>query len=275
MKKFILLSFTLGALASTIISCGSPPEKEKSSASTSPDGSVDSLTEDTALYLNVSTNWENSTVTQSFQTCSMTTLVAPETVQTCNVTIPEGQLYYSDINFLVGTKIPAMCPVIAFYPYYHLRSMSATYKPVDETSFDCSGSKYMETPECWGGAAPQIIPNFPKNFGWYHLPAVTTYKTYTLPAENTTRWYGNRSKKNFGATNNLPDASRNATIASKPYVVDTTTSELAAFTKMHDYFVVCEDLWAHPIYTIKLNIIDEDTQNSQGTLDEVEDWLTP
>jgi hypothetical protein len=273
MKKFILFSFMFGALSSTLVSCGEPPKKTTESSSSSP---VGNLGDDTALYISVSTLWESVTDTadaQVHKTCSISSLAPTGTTITCDAIVPEGQLHYSKVLYAVGTKMSSVCPIVSFYPYYYLRSSASNFNPPGEdatTTVDCSDKdKRKVGKQCWGGAAPQIIDGFPTNTGWYHISAGGLSKTYTLEAENTLRWDSNKDgPKNFLTSNNMPAAARNNNIAGK-YSVDPSD---ATFTKMHDYYVVCEDLWAHPIYSIKLNLWDEDTKGQDGVLDEVEDW---
>ncbi|WP_413292159.1 hypothetical protein ACLSU7_12200 [Bdellovibrio sp. HCB185ZH] len=273
MKKFILLSIILNALSSTVISCGSPPKKETDLASTSPD--VEDLADDTALFLNVATRWETTPkdAPQSHKTCAINTLAPLGDVLECTATIPEGQLYYSDVIFSIGTKVAALCPLVSIQFYHYIRSNSATYTPPgSDTSIDCSTKALRSTnKKCWGGAAPQVIDEFPKNTGRYHLTAAGLSTSYTLKSSNSIRWDNVNGGSNLQSTNNLPSALRNAPIAGK-YWVDTTSAATILETKMSDYWVTCEDLWAHPLYYIHLSLVDEDTKGQDAVLDEVDDW---
>ncbi|WP_413585795.1 hypothetical protein [Bdellovibrio sp. HCB274] len=273
MKKFILFFTLLIVASSSLISCGSPPAKVTESASTSDENGV---TDDTALYLNVSTRWETQDDTatpQLHKTCKINSLAGDGYTEQCTATIPEGQLYYSDVIFTVGTKLATMCPIVSMHFYYYIRSNSATYMPPgDTTTVDCSTeAKRDAEKKCWGGAAPQILDtDFPKNTGLYHLTGASLFNSYTLESANSVRWDNDGMASNLMSTNNMEDTDRD-TPATK-YFVDTTDSVSIAKTRMRDYWVACRDLWNHPRYYIRLKLIEEDTKSQDGTLDEVEDW---
>lgn len=109
------------------------------------------------------------------------------------------------------------------------------------------------------GAGPTLIEDYPKNKGHYFLPTVTTETTETLPSENTTRWYGGKPWNHLAA-NNLTN--RAASDAGRQYVGGS----------MNDYYLQCLDIWAHPVYSIKLTISDQDTEAGEGVEDEIDDW---
>ncbi|MFM6927232.1 MAG: hypothetical protein ACKOX6_02145 [Bdellovibrio sp.] len=213
---------------------------------------------DSVLYLKVATQWENGGPAETTKTCTVSSLSA-HGEYTCSVSIPEGQLYYSNITFTFGTKVPALCSMIEFAPYYYRRSTSNTFLPAGaETEVDCSMAKPTEK-KCYGGAAPTLLSDFPKFTGRYFLPTVMTETNYVLPSENTTRFYEGEMV-NYLAANNLTN--RAVTNASKDYIANTMT----------DYYFNCSDLWAHPIYSIKLTISDQDTATGEGVEDEIDDW---
>ncbi len=257
MKKFILFSIILGALSSTVISCGSPPAKE---AASKKDDKVDGSGEDSALFVGVSTTWVGTSEVQNHGSCIVSTMVQPETSTTCKVRIPEGQLYYSKLSITLGTNVATLCPVVRFAPYYYQRADDDTYVPPGEKDPIKCGSELSTTAKCWGGAATQMVQGFPKYKGTFQVSAFTPSYTYNSPSDTETLWYGGRS--NRGVVNNLPSASRGADQAG--YIGGS----------MVDYKIVCEDMWAHPIYTVTLTIQDDDTLNTENDTpkDEIPDW---
>lgn len=240
----------------TLVGCSADKVNEESSSTTTPP--VVDASDDSVIYVKIATQWENGGPAETTKTCTVSSLSA-QGEYTCSVSIPEGQLYYSNITFTFGTKVPSLCSMIEFAPYYYRRSTSATFLPKGaETEVDCSMAKPTEK-KCYGGAAPTLLSDFPKYTGRYFLPTVMTETSYVLPSENTTRFYEGE-KVNYLAANNLTN--RAANNASKDYIANSMT----------DYYFNCSDLWAHPIYSIKLTISDQDTEATEGVEDEIDDW---
>ncbi|WP_413582993.1 hypothetical protein [Bdellovibrio sp. HCB288] len=259
MKKFILFSIFVGFVATTLISCGSPPEKEKgtsSEPSESPD--IADLGDDTALYVSLSTNWVGSEIQQTHGICSVSTMVQPESTIDCKLKAPEGQLYYSATTLTLGTKIPQLCPVVRFVPYMYRISNSDMYVPSGEKDPIKCATEASTTPKCWGGAATQVVSDFPKFNATFQVSAFTPSYGYVIASNTELLWAaGNRM-----IVNNMPVADRGSSQAG--YIGGT----------FRDYSIICLDLWAHPIYTINLTIVDEDTLNLEedALYDEITDW---
>ncbi|WP_413559149.1 hypothetical protein [Bdellovibrio sp. HCB209] len=257
MKKFILLSMMIALVCSTLLSCGSPPKKEDA-ASTSPD-EVGGLGDNAALYASVSTIWQGLEAKTEHGKCVISSDESEGYSRTCTITIPEGQLYFSSLNITIGTKTTPLCPVVSFTPYrYQIASDDTSYIPPGETTAAKCGSELEKTPKCWGGAATQMVSSFPTNKGMYQVTASLPQYTYEYPSENELGWYSPRS--NRGTINNLltPTASQAGYVANS----------------MRDYTIVCQDLWAQPIYTIVLKLVDKDTEadNNDVAKDQIPDW---
>lgn len=245
-----------GALSSTLVSCGDPPKKSTESASKEV---VVGAGEDSALFVGISTTWVNTEEAKSFGSCVVSTMVQPETVSTCKLRVPEGQLYYSKLNITIGTKLADLCPVVRFTPYRYQISATDGYLTPDGSELKCA-TEAGKTAGCWGGAATQMVPDFPKYKGVFQVSAYTPNYTYESASDTVTGWYGSRT--NRGVVNNLASADR-ASTGIAGYIA----------SSMVDYTIVCEDLWAHPIYTIVLTLVDEDTKGSdEHTYDEIQDW---
>ena len=252
---FILTPFLFLSVAITLLGCSGEVKEAESSSTTPPVTGADSTS---VLYLRIGSKWENGGPGQTVDSCIVSSL-DPLGEQTCAVSIPEGQLYFSDLSFTYGTNVPALCSIVSFTPYAYRRSTSAAYIPLGELDpVDCSNPNTIEK-KCYGGAGPTMITDYPKNTGHYFLPTVTTEATETLPSENTTRWYGGKPW-NLLVTNNL--VNRASDIPAKQYIGGS----------MNDYVLSCLDIWAHPLYSIRLTITDEDSEVGGNGIDEVVDW---
>lgn len=253
-----------GALSSTVISCGEPPKKTTDSSST--DGSTNTnFADNTAVYLTITSQWDTDDATAPITThgnCSITSLEAPGTVKNCKIKVPEGQMYHSKINFVVGTKMSDLCPMMVFKPYvYRISERDDDYIPNKETA-NATCATTPDDPKCFGGSMTYFLGNdYPEYSFLFFISAGLGSNTFTLPSENKTRWYKSNPKKNYLATNNMSYAARAADQAG-----------IYVGGSMEDYQIMCVDLWYHPLYTINLILADEDTKNQDGTLDEISDW---
>ena len=184
----------------------------------------------------------------------------------CNLQIDELTLYYSDLKFVVATKDKQTCELISFIPYFYLKSNSAVFPPDapggedPPEPIDCSA---LSKKECWGGAAPVLLEDFPVNTSRYFLPADGLSRTYELPSINTLRQQGaDRSlNTNVPYTNNLPASSRSTPVDSlrARYAGSIPDGYGGSITHYHDYQILCEDEWANTLYGITLTIGDDDS----------------
>lgn len=260
-----------------------PMEESSTDGSSTSDSTV---TSNTALYFRLGLKWEGVADSASFtdwaedsgEACNISadSPLVDRSI-TCNFTVPEAQLYYSQLQFKMGTKTVASCPIIKFRPYYYQRSNLAPVEddpgtpgddtapgyipPGEDTDYDCSKA---EDPQCFGGAAPTLVPDFPENRGVYTLSHVAAESAYVLPAENTLRYYGG-TLVNYLATNNLSSAARalseTGTAARKERVANTYV----------DYRVSCENYWGETLYDMTLKISDENFDDAGGN-DDYDDW---
>ncbi|MEK2689376.1 hypothetical protein [Bdellovibrio sp. GT3] len=265
MKKFILFSIVAGFTTLTLISCGSPPAKEQSQASTTPNDGT--FSDETALYFKVSSKWMASDKITTHGSCSISSLTPSTGVPfECEIKIPEGQMYHSDIDFTVGTKLNQLCPMIAFRPYvYRISNRDDDYVPnLSETGDFATCATTPNAIECFGGAMTQVLgASYPEFTFKFFMSALGESSAFTVPAENGLRYYSSTpKKKNYMVSNNMLTAARGTNIAGT-YVAGS----------MLDYQAICYDLWYHPVYTINLRLSDEDSDGSDGgILDEIQDW---
>lgn len=239
----------------------------------------------TGLYFRLGIKWESAAEDSAFTNLSraesgdcVVTSVTPDI--TCSFTVPEGQLYYSTLQFRMGSKAAASCPILKFRPYYYQKSAASPVAddpgtPGDETApgYTPSGSDTElscadgKEALCFGGAAPHMVEGFPENTGRYFLPQVTPESSYNLDSENKLRsYYG--AGVNYLVTNDLPTPDRAAN-ANAP--ADLAASRERVGGTFNDYYVWCETFWAEPVFSIKVMISDEN-EDPTGGLDQYPDW---
>lgn len=201
--------------------------------------------------------------------CSFAEDASEGSTVNCTVSIPEGRLYYSNVNFDIGTSNVAKCPIINFSPYYYRRSNTAGFTPRGETTaIDCSAVE--PDAKCFGGAAPTLVPEFPKNTGLYFLTGVTPASSYTLPSENKTRWYGGTDHVNYLVTNNLASPNRYNPVGAG---VNQRVGIDGLEPNWYGYTITCTTNWARTLYTINLTIQDENEDGDPLGADEYTDWF--
>ncbi|AFY00408.1 hypothetical protein Bdt_0701 [Bdellovibrio bacteriovorus str. Tiberius] len=232
------------------------------------------------------TRWESAAETAEFQnwkTCSINPN-SPSTDLLCEVSIPEAQLYYSEVQFKMGSLQPAYCPILSFTPYYYLRSDDAPqdspgppdaqgnpttvttggYVPpgAEPTSSPLNCESGTLPSLCFGGAAPIMVEDFPKNNGNYFLTSVQESHGYVLESSNSLRYYGS-AKVNYTTTNNLSEVNRAIPVVGG-------LKERAA-NSFQDYEITCKSYWGEKLFGIKLILSDENWDDSGG-LDHYTDW---
>ncbi len=150
-----------------------------------------------------------------------------------------------------------------------MRSNSATYLPPDVTgptgTIDCSVDK--PPVKCFGGAAPTLITDFPKNNGRYFVTQFTPEANFDIKSENALRWYEGYPV-NYLITNNLSAANRamNVTGGARERVADT----------FRDYYLSCRDNWGNTTHSLTVTIADENDDYPSGThSDDYPDWDGP
>lgn len=211
------------------------------------------------LYLIVSSAWETTPTDYTTQiSCSVPTGSAVGTAVTCTGKIPEGQLYFSNLKFTVGTTTPSTCHTIIFRPYYYLASQAAGYIPPGSSSaVDCSASPIDSS--CYNGVAKEIVPSFPDATGIYFLTSTGNESDYDASSGNSLEMGTNRY-----TCNNKVDK----TAAVAGYVANT----------MQDYVAECRDEYFELQSKITLTIGDYDTgpaEDPGGATDHFDDWLAP
>jgi hypothetical protein len=250
----ILLSFNL-------VSCG--VEDDDSDPATAPipeeeeelkeaEGQVVS---NGVLYVGISQAPENDdfqTSGELLELCEIPPGSAEGTTIACNLAIPEGQLYFSDHFFTVGTSDPTACPLLFFQPYFYQAFDSAAATPFWTTSeVDCSVGPGEISADCFNGPAKTIVPDFPRYTRLYMRTVKNSKETYKAMSPNSAFAGSNRYMVNNKADKTAAVASING---GDGYIANS----------MRDWTVTCMDDFLEEEYTINITISDRDTE---GTAD--------
>ncbi|WP_374029817.1 hypothetical protein [Bdellovibrio bacteriovorus] len=265
MKTKVCFLFFLASLALTA-GCGEEPTAAAVLPSTD-EVTNDGVIEGTPLYLKLGVSWEGSDgqTTERMGNCSISPNAPIPTTINCSIAVPELQLYYSKVHFLIGTLKPEACSAIDFVPYYYRRSNQANFKPAgSDADIDCSASPADK--KCYGGAGPSMIEKFPADKGTYFLPYVTSSYDFVLESENSTRWYGG-THVNYLVANDVADPSVAIANGPKQRVGGNDPEDWM------DYYISCKNLWGETMYQINLEIKDEDQEDLHtGPEDQFDDW---
>lgn len=267
-QNFILV---LAIILSTVLSCSEEPQPLQQTTLPSVEEPVDSdISESAVLYLVFGTRWESEAAGgfTKWVSCEIPAN-SVQTSKTCTVSVPEARLYFSSVQFKVGTKIAASCPILSFHPHYYRRSDSNAYRSPDmkasDPALDCSGSRPVEK-RCYGGAAPIMVESFPENAGTYILTHVSASSSYEMVSSNSKRSYGTNAV-NYMVTNDLLNRTTDQTDPLTSRYVDTDNPFL-------DYRVYCANYWGEVTYAIDLVVSDENMDGAEGGTphDDFPDW---
>lgn len=252
-------------LAFGLISCSSNESASSSSGGGSGGGGGNSgSSSSNLLEITIRRNYEGHTRKVIVGTCAITPTDVV-TQKTCNINIPELDLYYSDLEFTVSTNNASTCALIAFQPYYYVRSTSNAFSKDGETG-DTDCQALPTDLYCFGGAAKTMVEGFPLNRANYFLPIVTLKDAYVLKSTNTLRESDQERSmsNNTGVANNLTNRASNISNTNVRYVGNSLV----------DYSATCYDPWYKTNYKLTLILGDDDTIDtaSNSSIDEVYDW---
>ncbi|QDK36570.1 hypothetical protein DOE51_02625 [Bdellovibrio sp. NC01] len=251
-------------------------EEKLATSSETPITLVDGVTSDTPLYLKLSLHWEGLSDTDPYtfhQACYLEKYGSYFT--TCTLSVPEAKLFYSHVQFTVGTTDAISCPIVHFQPYFYQRSEVAGFiqNTHNAATYDCS--KTVGTPkECFGGAAPQLVTTFPNDTGLYFMSAVALSSDFKLGSSNSIRTYDGRS--NLMMTNDLSDGDSAAGTGKYKTVAAGNGARIGGTNGSNwvDYYVYCENLWGETTHQIKIILKDENVENGID-IDDYPDWDHP
>jgi len=203
--------------------------------------------------VDVGTSWESGTGTNStvspWGTCSISTTDSTKTCPT--ISIPEGQLYYSNLVINASVTNKAECAVFAFAPYYYQMSNQANFFPSFPlfaysafTALDCSA---IPTPiGCFAGPATKIVPSFPTNTWVYYLPSTDPVLNWSIDSANKVRQDQNLDPGNRWTTNDL------LTKTSSYY--DVQGNMVYVSNSMQDYSFQCRDTFGDIKHSMTLTL---------------------
>lgn len=286
MKKHVL-SFSILVIGILTLSCqGEKRAQTLDLGSQTPGGptnvsSVEGVENGSPLYFKLGIAWESDTTSNytTVKTCYLAAGSVSGTHPTCTITVPELQLYYSKLNFKVGTLDTVNCPFVAFQPYYYLRSVNDIVNDWDPdgTTVTCSTEKF--DPSCYGGAAPALMSDFGTNFGYYFQSSIGNEANYKLESSNQKRQLG-FWPTNLMVTNDIADETAGSasgagtkTWSQKVTAADAATARPGE-TYWQDYVVACKDIWGATTHSITITISDDNTENtSGGAVDHYYDWV--
>lgn len=270
---FCFFNFLLAGCGSSTTAAGA--------ADTPSTGSTTTAT-DYPLYFHLTGKWEGSeTVSFTDTTCNVPkATVAGGAVLSCTIKVPELELHFSDIDFIVGTNSASTCTHVSFHPYYYQRSTNIAYTPTGATAAaDCTGATLPMPTVCYSGAAKSMITGFPKYVYQYFVPGGGTLtSTYTLTSSNTlgTTLDDDLSVlyTNANVSNGLALGSRGA--ANSWGYVDFDPTAMPTI-QMQDYTATCSDPYGNELYTIILYLVDSDSTSTPGVspddgVDSYWDW---
>jgi len=265
MSKILITSFLL-AFSYILTSCSAGDNAGSGNTSLPSLNSGNKGGQDTSdkFTLSVQTNWEDGTTRTTHASCAVPYTAASGSSQTCTVSIPEAQLFFSDLNFVISIPSKDYCAHVTFCPYYYIKSNSATFTAPGDTSVtDCSVSPLAT--KCYGGAAPYVTPSFsfPTYTCSYILPSTTSAITYKVPSENANRTYGGNAV-NYKTTNNLTN--RTSAIVTAPRTF------IGGATNFVDYRISCTDKWGYTKHSMTITVSDYNISDTGDATDDYIDW---
>ncbi len=216
------------------------------------------VTDAVPLALQIYTTYDTSTAieyqtfTETNSTVCQATAASPNV--TCTVNIPEGRLFYSSLSFQFAWTT-SKCRILHFQPYYYQASVTAGFAPpwATDATLDCSKIPFPSG--CWSGAAPYLVPQFPKYIGLYYTldesqATGPLNHTETLKSANTLFAGSNRLTVNDLAIGKRGISYSGGFMGSDAYLAGTFV----------DYLFYCRDDYDDPLpYFIHLNVRDVDS----------------
>jgi hypothetical protein len=192
------------------------------------------------------------------------TCTTDTTSDSCTITAPEGELFYSKTKFTVETN--GDCAVIRFRPFYYKMSDNAAFTDITATALDCSNPINSLNPAgCFYGPATTLT-GFPAVTGTF----TDTGNTKTLDFEYDSpsnqdiaatactmgnRWIANSASAGQKATGN-------DTTDCNGYVINVGSGDYV------DYKAECVDKFSDAVADITIILNDSD-----GGTNDHETWV--
>jgi hypothetical protein len=266
-KWFAIIVFAM------MTACSAAEKSSFGEDGTTDESSEAPATDGSPLYLYLQTKYESADIYSTFDTCIIASTVSAGTADStkdCTFSVPEVQMYYSDLKIVIGTNSSTTCKLISFTPYHFLRSIDPAFlETADGVSTDCSPGKYGSNADCWGGAAVGFLgSSFPQSRGKYFLAEDKIEENYTSLSANKLRLangFDAHYRTNRVVANNLADTATGVSVFGTHYISNS----------MVDYSATCQDELGYVKYRINLLIEDDDgdaTSDPDGTINDITDW---
>lgn len=200
-------------------------------------------------------------------TCTAT---AASPVVTCTVNVEEGRLYYSSVNFKYSW-LPTSCKMLIFQPYFYQASVSNAYIGPSQTSaLDCSVAPLVLPSGCYGGAAVDLVPEFPKYWGLINFPLESALGTVNTNTVTLASAYAKKSNSNRTAASDLPTAKVGTTFTSAQ--LGNIGDGYVGGSFVNYQFTCSDDYDDSQPYIINLKINDVDSAPGNPTINTYKSW---
>ncbi|MGZ6478453.1 MAG: hypothetical protein ACXWQE_04070 [Bdellovibrionales bacterium] len=203
-------------------------------------------------------------------TCTATTA---NPVVTCTVAVEEGRLYFSELN-LNFSWLMGQCKLLTFSPYFYKASTSAVYLPPSATAtVDCTANPIP--PACFGGAAPELVPQFPNFTGLIYFPDESTPFVPLFKTVKITSGYSHGSNSNRHVVNDLPAAKVGNTYTAAQLETGAPFNAGDGYIggTYRNYKFACRDDFYDPeTYIINLFVTDIDSATGNTPEDDFYTW---
>lgn len=220
--------------------------------SSSPPDSV----ENSPFFVTVEAAWAESPDTKTLlKTCAISKGAPAGTLMNCELSVPEGQMYFSD--FTITSNSTDVCAISTAEPYQYLASTSTTFDPRwGNGTIDCSGA-VSRSKFCYNGPGPDLIPEWPTYDHIFYLPSITKKYAFEIAAgvtgrRGTNRWMCNSLTPARRAVNGPNLVSGDGYIANS----------------MRDWRFRCKDRWEEILYEITLYLSDDDESSGNPDPDD-------
>jgi hypothetical protein len=268
-------TFALLLAATLFAACGTKSSGTSSTSSSPPrtPAPAPEVTESVPLALAIYTKYDGYEAVQ-YQTFLETgtekcEASAADPSVTCTIQVDEARLYYGSLIFQFA-RDQSKCKILRFQPYFYRASSAAGFDPQwADSTIDCSATS-PESPECYGGAAPAAVTDFPEFSHFIYLPDESKLAS---PLSADVEFKSGNSRKygsNRHVCNDLDTADRNTTYTGAQLGV---TGDGYAAGTMVDYYFACYDDWDDfTTYEIRVYVTDENSETGDPGINHRTSW---
>lgn len=178
--------------------------------------------------------------------------------------IPEGELFFGELNFKAAAEEKSGCVQLVYKPFHYLESRSPAFKRFEnDAPINCFGPTEFEPflftssipKDCFNGAAPDVIQDFPTYRAQYTTVRASESIEFSVPSANSKRRGTNRY-----TVNDLPGSMRDSSIGG--YIGGS----------MQDWEFLCRDTYAEVVRQIVVRISDVDRPPGLDGSDHFSEW---